>query len=355
MSTQNIFYESAKSSISDFLKEEFKGEFPSKLKTRFLDFFYKISSYEEEGVKLKPTILLTNNIKEVVKAVPQSYRLELFHDEDEFLFNARMKSMIAFSKHDWIVYVNINEDSYNYGICKTLNSIKEKSFSQIAINSDVLRVKHENDNLSLVLLEAFSANLITLKSISEKRLNINLSLTTVNTQSFEEVIKEFVNASFSKLRTTQRKLKEIKTLYENIFEAAFKNIHGAICVVVDKEYEDKGFLADGIWLQEPIEFSKLFLQSKVYNEAKLISIAELFIDMLNYDGITVVDNLGRIRAYNVFVETNLNRVKNIVGGARKRAAYTVINSRRKHIVGAYFQSQDGEVFFEKVQKSKKDA
>ena len=350
MEVHNIFYDSAKTAINDFLKEEFNGEFHSKFKTRFLDFFYKIGNYEEEGVKLKPNIIITNNIKEVIKAVPNSYVLTLFEDDDETLFNARMKSMLAFSKHDWISFVNIKDEKFTYGVCKTLNSIKEKGFTQIAMNSDILRVKSQNNELSLVLLEAFSPTLIMLKSLSGKRLNVNLSLTTISSHSFEEVIKEFVNASFSKLRTTPRKLKEIKILYENIFEAAFKNIHGAICVVVDKDYEDKGFLADGIWLKEPIEFSKLFLQSKSYNETKLLAIAELFIDMLNYDGITVVDNAGRIRAYNVFVETNLNRVKTIVGGARKRAAYTIINSRRKHIIGAYFQSQDGEVLFERVKK-----
>ncbi|MDD4211102.1 MAG: hypothetical protein PHC46_01755 [Clostridia bacterium] len=353
MEIDNIFYESAKTAIIEFLKDEFKSEFPQKFKTRFLDFFYKIGSYEEEGEKLRPNLILTNNIKEVVKAVPESYMLTLFEDEDEILFNARMKSMLAFSKHDWIVFIEIKENGYSYGICKTLNSIKEKSFIQIALNSDVLKVKSQNDELALVLLEAFSSTLVTLKRLGDKRLNINLSLTTINNHTFEEVIKEFVNASFSKLRTTQRKLKEMKIMYENIFEAAFKNIQGAICVVVDKDYEDKGFLADGIWLKHPIEFSKLFFQSKSYNEAKLLSIAELFIDMLNYDGITIVDNLGRIRAYNVFVETNLNRVKSIVGGARKRAAYTIINSRRKHIVGVYFQSQDGEVFFERVKDYRK--
>ena len=47
--------------------------------------------------------------------------------------------------------------------------------------------------------------------------------------------------------------------------------------------------------------------------------------------ITVVDNLGRVRAYNVFVETNRKSTKSVVGGARKRAAYTIINSRRKKI------------------------
>lgn len=347
MEITNIFYDSAKEAVAEFLKQHFP-DFPTKLKARFINFFYKMSSYEEEGVKLKPNIFFTNNIKDVMRAVPQSYHITLFEDNDETHFNARMKSLIAFSKHDWNIFVNIEHEKYTYGVCKTLNSIKEKSFLHTALNSEILKTKHQNGDHFLFLLEAFSSHLISLRSIAGSRLNISLSLSTVSTKSFEEVIKDFVDASFSKLRTTPKKLKEIKTLYQNIFESAFKNIHGAICVVVDKEYEDKGFLSDGIWLKEPIEFSKLFLQTKSYSESKLLAISELFIDMLNYDGITVVDNAGRIRAYNVFIEANLNRVKAIVGGARKRAAYTIINSRRKHIIGAYFQSQDGEVFFERV-------
>jgi len=67
--------------------------------------------------------------------------------------------------------------------------------------------------------------------------------------------------------------------------------------------------------------------------------------MLNKDGITVIDNTGQILAYNVFVEINTKLAGNIIGGARKRAAYTVINSRKPNIVGVYFQSFDGEMFF----------
>ena len=131
---------------------------------------------------------------------------------------------------------------------------------------------------------------------------------------------------------------------------AINDIHGAICVVIDKDYKDKGYFSDGIWLEEPIEFSKAFLQTKSYSEARLNNIAELFISMLNYDGITIVDNIGRIRAYNVFIKADKYSKKNIVGGARKRAAYGIINSNIKKIVGVFFHSQDGEVFYEEVKK-----
>jgi hypothetical protein len=127
-------------------------------------------------------------------------------------------------------------------------------------------------------------------------------------------------------------------------------VNGSICVIVDKDYKDNGIFEDGIWLKEPISFSKLFTQSKSYNEKKLQSYADLFMNMLNFDGITIIDNQGRLRAYNVFVEPNSKKVGFIVGGARKRAAYYILSTRKKDIVGVYFQSHEGEVFFQLVPK-----
>jgi hypothetical protein len=195
-----------------------------------------------------------------------------------------------------------------------------------------------------------SSYAIGLRGLKGSNIIVNFSINDSNFLNRENVIKRFVNASFSKLKTTKNKLTEIKILYENILKKAINDIHGAICVVIDKDYKDKGLFSDGIWLSEPIEFSKTFLQTKSYSEAKLTNIAELFISMLNYDGITIVDNAGRIRAYNVFVKPDKVTKKNIVGGARKRAAYSIINSRTKRVVGVYFHSQDGEIFYEEVGK-----
>lgn len=37
-----------------------------------------------------------------------------------------------------------------------------------------------------------------------------------------------------------------------------------------------------------------------------------------------------------------------MGGARKRAAYYILSGKRKGIVGVYFQSHEGEVFFQAI-------
>ena len=142
----------------------------------------------------------------------------------------------------------------------------------------------------------------------------------------------------------------MKNMYLNIFSTVMSSVNGSICVIVDKDYKDNGLFEDGIWLKEPICFSKLFTLSKSYNEEKLRAYAELFMNMLNFDGITIIDNQGRLRAYNVFVEPNAKKVGYIVGGARKRAAYGIINSNIKKVIGVFFHSQDGEVFYEEVKK-----
>ena len=344
----NLFFTEAKETVLRFIVKEYPT-MPEELVSVLINNFYKFCSYEEEGQKIKPRIIFTNNIDLVNKSISNCFKLQLFSDEDEKMFNSRLKSLLMFCLNDWVTYIEYKNGKFNYGICKVFNSIKEKSLNQLVFESENLL---GTENFSLVFLETLSAYAINLHGIRGSDIIVNFSINDSNFLNRGNVIKRFVNASFSKLKTTKTKINEIKILYENILKKAINDIHGAICVVIDKDYKDKGYFSDGIWLNEPIEFSKTFLQSKSYSEARLTNIAELFISMLNYDGITIVDNAGRIRAYNVFIKADKYSKKNIVGGARKRAAYGIINSRIKRIVGVYFHSQDGEIFYEEVNKWK---
>lgn len=343
---ENIFYTDAKELVVKLVCKEFPS-MPEKFVTYVMNFLYKFCNYEEEGHKIRPSVLITNNIDTVIKNIPTSYKLPLFFDQDESQFNSRMKALMGFCDIDWTVFIEIKENKITYGIAKTFNSIKEQNFGDLVYSSETLAENKEK--LHLITLDVMSSFAILLKGIKGSESVINFSLNDLSYVNREGVVNRFVNASLSKLKTTKKKLNEIKTLYANIFKKAFNDIHGAICVIVDKDYVDKGYFGDGIWLETPIEFSKMFMQTKSYSESKLTNIAELFIAMLNYDGITIVDNAGRIRAYNVFITSN-NKLTNVVGGARKRAAYTIINSKVKKIVGVYFQSQDGETFYEEVVK-----
>lgn len=342
----NLFFTEAKEAVLRFIAKEYPT-MPEDLISVLINNFYKFCSYEEESQKIKPRIIFTNNIDLVNRTIPNCFKLQLFSDSDEKMFNSRLKSLLLFCLNDWATYIECKDGKINYGICKVFNSIKEKSLHQLVFESENLMA---NEKFNLIYLDTLSAYAINLHGVKGSDIIVNFSINDSNFLNRSNVIKRFVNASFSKLKTTKNKLTEIKILYENILKKAINDIHGAICVVIDKDYKDKGYFNDGIWLEDPIEFSKTFLQTKSYSESKLNNIAELFISMLNYDGITIVDNAGRIRAYNVFIKADKYSKKNIVGGARKRAAYGIINSGIRKIVGVFFHSQDGEVFYEEVKK-----
>lgn len=102
-------------------------------------------------------------------------------------------------------------------------------------------LKERSDKISIVHVEPISNYTINLKSLKGEKLSINNTLDDTKVTDWETEIKEFVDASFQNLEQP-KKLNEIKTMYENVFDSVFKNIHGALCVIVDKDYEDNGFL-----------------------------------------------------------------------------------------------------------------
>ncbi len=338
-----VFFDQAKDSVTKFFETEFEN-FPPLMMSHFLNKFNDILNYSEEGVKIKPKIIFTDNIEAIMRSIPKTHAISLFEDKEATMFNLRLKSILAIAKRDWCLFIDIKEDKITYGMIMSFSSIKDKNFLQLIESNTTL--KDRPVKIHAIVVRPLNFFSMYFHSISGNDLTVNLSLDKSKNNTFNTEIREFVDATFSKLRTTQRKLQDVKNMYINIFTNVMNDINGAICVIVDKDYEDNGLFEDGIWLKEPISFSKLFSQSKSYSEEKLQAFAQLFINMLNFDGITIVDNQGRIRAYNVFVEPSGKKVGYVVGGARKRAAYYILSTKKKGIVGVYFQSHEGEVFFQ---------
>ncbi len=343
-------FEQGRTNLINFINTEYEG-FDQVLLSHFLNIFNELLDYREEGSHTKPKLIFTNNIDSIIKYIPKSYKLQIFNDEDASMFSSRLKPLVAIAKKDWCIYIEHKDGRFLYGICKTFNSLKEKTLLNEIKESSILREK--TDKINCIVAQSINDLEMDIFSTRGNTIRINTSLNPVKDCDNEATINEFTKACFSKLRTTKKKLSEVQIMFENIFAKVVEDLNGAMCVIVDKDYKDNGFFEDGIWLETPISFSKLFTQSKSYSEEKLQAFASLFINMLNFDGITVIDTTGRVLAYNVFVENNIKRTKNVIGGARKRAAYTIINSRRKHIVGLYFQSHEGEIFYKSLIKPKK--
>ena len=342
-----IFFDNAKENVTSFFEKEFNN-FPPLLMSHFLNKFNDILSYTEEGTVIQPKIVFTNNIDSVCRSIAKTFARPIFEDSDATKFNSRLKSILPIIKNDWCLYIDIKENKITYGILMSFTSIKDRNL--IRSLQENTTIKDKTDKVYCIIARPLNFYSMSLHSISGNDLIINFSLDKSKSNIFNQEISEFVDATFSKLRTTQLKLQDMKNMYLNIFTNVLSYVNGSICVIVDKDYKDNGLFEDGIWLKEPISFSKLFTQSKSYNEEKLQAYADLFMNMLNFDGITIIDNQGRLRAYNVFVEPNSKKVGYIVGGARKRAAYYILSTKKKDIIGVYFQSHEGEVFFQQVPK-----
>lgn len=339
-----VYFEDAKKSIQELFKLEFP-DLPSGELTRFLNLIYSLSNYEEEGVKIRPNIYIVNNINTVLKYVPNCYRVVMRKDANGAKFKQRTKALLYFCKNDWQMYICYGQDYVEYGLIKLLNSIKDRSLNQYLFKLECLA--GQETKVNLININVVSGGLIILEGIKGNKTSICFSLSDQIAFDWEEKIQQFVDACVCKVNTrSKQKLNDIKNIYFNIFHKMFKGLHGTICLVVDKDFSDKKeFFQDGTWLPEPIELAKLFLQSKNFNEFKLTSYADLIMTMLNYDGITIIDNAGRILAYNVFIESDVKGSEKIYGGARRRAADTLLRHKNNKIVGVYFQSQDGDNFY----------
>ena len=119
-------FEQGRTDLIKFINNEYKN-FDSMLLSHFLNSFNELLDYREEGTHTKPKILFTNNIDAVLKTIPKAYKLQVFEDDDAIMFNSRLKPLIAIAKKEWCIYIENKDDKFIYGICKTFNSLKEKS------------------------------------------------------------------------------------------------------------------------------------------------------------------------------------------------------------------------------------
>ena len=340
---KKVYFEDARHNVLELFSLEFPTLNINQVDL-FVGMFYNLVNYEEEGQKIKPTIIITSNINAIVKYVPKAKKIVVYEDEDETNFRARIKSLMCFCQSDWNIYINFGEETIEYGIIKTLTSLKDKTLLQLLKDNSIL--EQVAKKTSLVVINVFGGGVCKLYGAKGSACSICFNLNSGYEYNWDTEIDGFVEACVSKIKTTKRKLQDIKNLLSNIFHNVLKSLHGTICMVVDKEFKDKtGFFADGTWLKEPIEFIKLFIRSSTFDENILRSYADVLTTMLDFDGITIIDNAGRIRAYNVFIESSQDKQNKVIGGARRRAAYSILHNKNKKIIGVYFQSQDGDNFY----------
>ncbi len=143
-----------------------------------------------------------------------------------------------------------------------------------------------------------------------------------------------------------------KGFWAGLFSQIKREVHGTICLFVDPSWDgnkDENFDSGKIVFEDFKEMQikpDSMLDSQSYRDLyEQNFIRKMFLSMLNYDGITVIDTNGCVRAFHCFV--SIHRGKFTSGGARHRAYRALANlfKDNESYKALYFQSQEGSVRF----------
>lgn len=351
-----ISLEEKVSNIIEFF-EKYDIYLSKELQFQIFDFLKKICSYEEEETKIFPHLILGHNIES--KAFSRLFPVEIIHlakETDEKLFFKKLKPLLPFCNNGWRVYVDVMEDKVNFGIIRNFSGIEGLTVDEVLSDTDKNNLDNIRNNYSIsyLMINPINANELDIVAMDSEKIRINFSLIHPSLNTNEEQKAMFIKDFLSK-SPDEKLFRAIK----KIVEMFSQKLHGTICLIVKENcILPNEQLVDGIFLESPIDLvglAKEVLDKKVNYESEYIislnekyyAISGLFLDMLNFDGITVIDTCGRIRAYNVFITPN-NEAQVTYGGARKRAAQALLNNKCSDYVGVYFQSQDGNFFYERV-------
>lgn len=341
------------SSANNKIKEMFESAhliFEKNTMNAILSFLSKIHIYEEEENKIIPEIIIGNGI--AGELFEKLFQCELFPivqaNEAEINIERILKPIIPFCDNGWRLFINIENNTVIAGVMRSFAGPSAPSLL------DNLLMPIPETGFNYILIDVLSKFEIRLFSSNGDSLEIDYRFTYSSGMDRDALLQSMIEDIVSKLPPDDSKLESQKNAFLKVFTLSPKRVHGTICLIIKQEcpLPLPGLLEDGIILPVPIDLSQALIELLHTPDVSSLSekyyaLTGLLLLMMNTDGITILDNCGRIRGYNFFIKPSATKTK-IIGGARKRAAYSLIESKNPNLIGVYFQSQDGDMLYERV-------
>lgn len=357
LSNRKITFSSSNDKIRTFFLEQ-NVNLPVMIYNELLGFLSKACTYEEEERRIRPSLIIGNNLSDkYVAKITQATVIPFVKENiDKAHLMKRLKAMLPFCNNGWRVFLSLDNDELTYGIMRNFNGPSGLSLDDILTNISI--DDKESLGFNFVLVDIASNFEIVLKG------NVNsciVDFRLIDDHSTSGVQDNFCN---DLLCAYDGDISKIATAYRKTISLFPQKLHGSICVIIKHDHVlPDDTLKDGIFLETPIDIYPILaedlndkqtihdISSTISSHEKYHAFTGLLLEMLNIDGITVVDNKGRIRAYNVFVNPEATDVENLSGGARKRAANFLRHQKNPNYIGVYFQSQDGMSSYERMESN----
>ena len=341
-----MYFEGAANEFNRVLDEECI-DFSEKFRKTFLNIMSEMCNYSEEDHRIRPQVILGTDLKNYFDTVtPKNYFVMYRDDLSGGKLPRYFKSLALFCDNGWYIVVNKVNEQLEYGIFRSYVDIAGIRFEDFFRNSF-----DEMMNGHMIVLKAINNSDILITRYKEAEVLISQKFVAPDGKSQEEEYSKLADDVIEEC--DERNKAHLKACFMKMFRNFPQKVHGTIMLVVEDSFIiPKNNLA-GIQIEPPIDFDNIFTVYKEidnYKDAESVySLTGILYEMLNTDGITIITNKGRILFYNVFYEGKIP--KDIKGGARKRTAQGILkNKKLQGILGVYFQSQDGDIIYERRQK-----
>jgi len=312
-----------------------------------VELVYELSEYREEDVPFYPSVYIVrrqNDNDALNMIAPGSERVALKTIEPGVgAGSSILKDSAALAEDGWAVFVDVSTGQIKYGLFRS-------AFLPISISSEEQMADPEADSGTAILIRNCSKNSVEILTSDGKSLELSMTSARPAAETIRSSFDRFATAVASGLAKESREstCKYVKRLLIRLTQKC----HGTMLVVLPATVKKLPVeFSDGVVLDTPIDlvsaFTELKEDSSAANFVRLSSRESLLNGMIQSDGITVMNSVGEILAFRVFVKpTDKERAQldtmDVRGGARSRA-FEILRLRIGNpLLSAFFLSQDGK-------------
>ncbi|PEJ59296.1 hypothetical protein CN685_28585, partial [Bacillus wiedmannii] len=228
MSLMRVTFQPAMEAVLQTIEEEKIISTPL-LQRNILHMLSNICHYEEEGLKIRPNLIIANEIERITETIPS---LEIIEITQGDLTGKDMmkclKSIFPFCNNGWIVYINCGGEYLSYGILRSFETLTSLSISEILFE-DV------DGSTGLLYFSVMGQWEIYMRGLntSAKVIDLRFVQQVEEHENHEEVIGKLADDMTKDLEERNN----ICTALKKILRLTIQKVHGAICVVVKKDID----------------------------------------------------------------------------------------------------------------------
>lgn len=292
-----------------------------------------ISDYFEEGTKLYPEIIVTNDMSKVNHFLIHPFERTQLH---EGMMVKALKMCAPLSQNGWTIFYEINDNNVVWGV---VNS-EEHILSPILKEQMVINAVYDSKEF---FIRNVGGKTVEFCSASGKSYSVSLSLSDSTNYSTANIDRlcSYISKDCPKSREM------FSSFLSKQISKAIQIGHGNLIAVIDKDKNVPDILKQGVdFRQVPLEIYEgymSFWESKddIVRHERLRKQIDLLIPMLNHDGIALFSSNGRLLGYHFIVDNSMQGETPTLGGSRHKAYQKLCASNE--FICVLMKTQEGAI------------